>query len=275
MCFTCVHPHLGSEPSDAALASPRPPSPVCPVLCPPMILSLRVLRLSLPPPPQGLTSFDGTSTPSNASATLSVGSWGDPVCDGALFVYSATALLAVFTPSVTGSYAPSHYTLQVRRMAGNSSTSADVVSTTTVLPTQSVAGLTLPASFPSEAQRHIMAGLEVGVRHGVWVAPAPPALPVDLMGVLPSALAPVLAPLGACACASLRSGAGCGGAGAGTPVTETPVLPSIGAWVCLWVLVEHVCGVGTFRCEVGLGCVVGAVASHWPLMRPQPGSCTL
>jgi hypothetical protein len=131
-------------------------------------------------PTGDLTSLDGTSAPSNASATVSAGSWGDVVCDGGVLVYSHTTLVVAFEPPANASYVPTSYTIQVAidaMFSANDSSTRTVV----VAPASSAAGaVALPPPFSTTALRYIVPGLDTGVPYHVRVSVSPPVLPVDL-----------------------------------------------------------------------------------------------
>jgi hypothetical protein len=131
-------------------------------------------------PSGNLTSLDGTSAASNATALVTAGSWGDVVCDGGVLVYSHTALVVAFEPPANASYVPTSYTIQVAsdaRFSANDSSTRTLV----VAPTSSAAGMVaLPPPFSATALRYIVPGLDTGKPYHVRVSVSPPVLPVDL-----------------------------------------------------------------------------------------------
>ncbi len=131
-------------------------------------------------PSGNLTSLDGTSAASNATALVTAGSWGDVVCDGGVLVYSHTALAVAFEPPANAPYVPASYTIQVATAAsfpaGDPSTRTVVVSAAT----SAVGAVTLPSPFTSTTLRYVVPGLTTGVPHHVRVSVAPPTLPADL-----------------------------------------------------------------------------------------------
>jgi hypothetical protein len=179
-------------------------------------------------PGGNLTSYDGTSLASNASSVLTSGSWGDPVCDGGLHVYSSTTLVVSFLRSPTGSYIPDSYTAEV--LVG---TDKAVVRSVTLSPVASANDVGLPASVPATSLRYLLPGLEPGASYSVRVAPSAPALPEALLALLPRTLPLTFVDIGGasggvsgCTCAVLALGNGCTVVMEVTPAA--PQLPSIG-----------------------------------------------
>jgi hypothetical protein len=131
-------------------------------------------------PSGNLTSLDGTSAASNATAVIDSGSWGDVVCGGGVVVYSHTALVVAFEPPANASYVPASYTIQVATAA---SFPLDDPSTRTVVvsPAGSVtATVALPSPLSAGALRYLIPGLATGTPYFVRVGAAPPSLPVDV-----------------------------------------------------------------------------------------------
>ena len=191
------------------------------------------LRVSVQPS-GGLTSFDGTALPSNATSVVTSGSWGELVCDARLVVYSRTTLVVAFYPPPNASYVPSTYLLSVVSTASGAPVGGPIV----VTPAQSAAGVSLPPTLYGSAApstlRYLIPSLTPGTGYSGRVGVAPPVLSAEVQSVLPRAVPVVYTWVGqqpACSCAALRSGAGAGCAGAQVatgvdPVTPTP--PSIG-----------------------------------------------
>jgi hypothetical protein len=181
-------------------------------------------------PEGGLTSFDGTSPPSNASSVVTSGSWGEPVCDGGLYVYSSKGLVAAFVAPVNASYAPEWYTIQVESAGVGGAPTAPVVG----LAAAPAAGVGLPAPAPANALRYLVQALEQGTPYSARVAPSVPQLPVEVVAVLPRPVPMVFTPLGGdggCTCTALATGAGCAAAAtASATLVATPAVPVIGAW---------------------------------------------
>jgi hypothetical protein len=180
-------------------------------------------------PGGNLTSFDGTSLPSNASSLVTAGSWGDPVCDGGLHVYSWSALVVSFVRPPLSSYIPDNYTIQV--LAGSSRT---VTRTLVVTAGASNGGVGLPA-VPPTSLRYLLTGLDPGTSYTVRVGASVPPLPPALQALLPSQVPGTTVEIGnaeapvscSCMCGTLVSGGGCGSAAMGvTPLV--PQLPVIG-----------------------------------------------
>jgi hypothetical protein len=160
-----------------------------------------------------LTSLDGTSTPCNSSALLTSGSWGDVVCDGGLYVYSQTALVAAFSPPVNATYVPTAYTLYASPL-GNFNPRSTMASA--VLASSNDTTFAVPLGFPPDSLRFY---LPVAALSYVWVAASVPPLPAEVSQDLPRAVQPLIWPLGgpgSCTCGSIAGGAGCG---------DTPGIP--------------------------------------------------
>jgi hypothetical protein len=176
-------------------------------------------------PSGGLTSFDGTSPPSTASAVVAQGSWGDPVCDSALVVFSSTTLVAAFTPPASGAYSPASYTLQV------SSSPAFVDNATwtaLVQPEASAPGVLLPPPLSPTSLRFLVPNLVEGVGYYGRVAPAPPALPPDLPLPRPVPLLfTALDSATGCKCGVVVSGGGCRAVAVSTAPPVSPQPPVI------------------------------------------------
>lgn len=129
-------------------------------------------------PSGNLTSLDGTSAPSNASALVAAGSWGEAVCDGGVVVYSHTALVVAFEPPANASYVPATYTIQV---ASDRAFPANATRTLTVSPAASATtAVALPAPLSTTALRYLVAGLALGTQYHVRVSVAPPTFSNDL-----------------------------------------------------------------------------------------------
>lgn len=198
------------------------------------------LRVSVQPS-GNLTSLDGTSDPCNATVVVGHGSWGDPVCDVGLFVFSHTALVVAFSAPVNSSYTPTSYTIRVVPWApagsspgaGGSGNSSDAV-VLTVTPSQSVVGMVLPGSTPHAYLRFVIRNLVLGVPYVAFVTPASPELPVDVMMVVPAPVVPSETVSGeGCSCAAVAAGGGCGAMGTfAQAVSVAPQLPEIGAKLC-------------------------------------------
>lgn len=193
-------------------------------------------------PGGNLTSLDGTSAPCNDSVIVGAGSWGDPVCDAGLFVFSHTALVVAFQPSTVGSYAPTSFWLQLSPSLGfGTETSGDAGSSTSANPSVNVttiavnASQSLALSLPSGtvgagALRFVVQGLQSGTAYFARVGPVPPELPSAAAAVLPSPVPVVYTMVGSCSCASLADGGGGGGCGTGSasPVAVAPQRPQVG-----------------------------------------------
>jgi hypothetical protein len=182
----------------------------------------------------GLTSLDGTSAPSTASTVLADGSWGGVVCDGALFVYSATAVVATFTPPVTAGYTPATYTISVSTSLAFKPN--DVV--ISVNASDSATGLVGPASISSaSSMRFVVPHLDPGVPVYMRVAASVPLLPDVVSRDLPRAVLPVGWPLGGpggCTCTNATSASGCSSDGHGVSQSLAPAGPLIGEdWLSL------------------------------------------
>ncbi len=245
-------------------------------------------------PAGNLTSYDGTSPACNASSVLTSGSWGEPVCDGGLHVYSSAALVAALAHPTNASYVPAAYTIQL-----SSSLDFRSATTTTVVRVASLsaAGIGLPHAAPPGSLRFLVQGLTRGTLYTARVAPSPPPLPTDLIALLPRALPTVFYPLGGsggCSCSAWAFGDGCSAwVGSNDSLagdTATPSPPVIGTQPpcsrsrlrssvplarCSWAHVSH-----RFRCPPphrGVGsqqtftrnsstrhCSTGALASLLP-----------
>jgi hypothetical protein len=182
--------------------------------------------------PEGnLTSLDGTSAPSNASAVVTSGSWGDVVCDGGVVVFSHTALVVAFQPPPNASYTPSTYTLQVSASdAFPDGALADRVVTTADGSAAATVGLPLPLS-PS-ALRYLLPSLTTGTSYFTRVAVGPPTLPSEVVAILPRAVPVVYSALGqpglGCACDSVRFRAACDAVPPVVAGGVAPTRPAIG-----------------------------------------------
>jgi hypothetical protein len=129
-------------------------------------------------PSGNLTSLDGTSAASNASSTVSAGSWGDVVCGGGVVVYSHSALVVAFEPPANASYEPASYTIQV---ATDPSFHPSANRTLVVAPGASATStMGLPSPLSAAALRYLVPGLATGMRYYVRVSAAPPSLPAEL-----------------------------------------------------------------------------------------------
>jgi hypothetical protein len=188
-------------------------------------------------PTGSLTSFDGTSSPSNASSLVTDGSWGDPVCDAGLHVYSHRALVVAFQPSSIGSYVPDSFTVQLAPRDPGFATNATLTLVVTAAASNGSVGL--PIGVPATSLRYVIPGLTLGVPYIARVAPALPVLPLSLAAALPRPVPPVFqgvrrgsdAP--GCSCATLLTGDGCNGEVGASSVA--PALPTIGrVSVCLF-----------------------------------------
>jgi hypothetical protein len=190
------------------------------------------LRVSIKPW-GGLTSFDGTSTACNDTATVTAGSWGDVVCDGSLHVYSHTAVVAAFMlPTTTPGFSPGNFTLQVSTSAAFSPQSPRTLAVTAA---ESSSGIVLPTGVASSALRYLVPSLATGVPVYVRVAATVPPLPAEVTRLLPRPVAPVFWPLGGpggCACADAVAGTGGCGATTEVPQAMPPALPEIGTCAC-------------------------------------------
>jgi hypothetical protein len=174
-----------------------------------------------------LTSYDGTSLPSNARTVVSTGSWGDVVCDGGLFVYSHTALAVAFSGSANASYVPSLYIVETRRWPGTEPSTSSPV---TVSASQSVSGLGLPSSASAASLRFVLPRLTTGTEYVARVAMSPPELPGEVASVLPRAVPLVYTLLGSsggCSCSAVQSGMGCASVTASDVAPTAPSLPVI------------------------------------------------
>jgi hypothetical protein len=160
-----------------------------------------------------LTSLDGTSTPCNSSTLLTSGSWGDVVCDGGLYVYSLTALVAAFSPPVNATYVPTAYTLYMSPFRTFSTRSTV---TLPVLASSNDTTFAVPLGFPPDSLRFY---IPIAALSYVWVAASVPPLSAEVSQDLPRAVLPLIWPLGglgSCTCGSIAAGAGCG---------DTPGIP--------------------------------------------------
>ncbi len=181
--------------------------------------SLRVSIL----PSGNLTSLDGTSAPSNASAVVAQGSWGDVVCDGGLFVYSSEALVAAWAPPPTATSPVAGYTVTLSTSATNTT-----LYTIDVNATQAAQLASLPLP-PSQSARMMLPALAADVPINVHVAVWVPELPLAASHNLPRTVSPLAWPLGGqggCGCATAMAGDGCGDV-AGAPQVLAPSGPVI------------------------------------------------
>ncbi len=183
-----------------------------------------------------LVSLDKTSPPSNSSAVVNAGSWGDPVCDGGAHVYSATGAVVAFTAPMNASYTPGAFHVQVSTSPAFSP--GGLVAVLTVTRAQSESALALPGAPGASTLRYLVPGLSPDVPYYVRVAPAVPDLPATVDAAVQARLPLTYVAVGAhgsdggCTCAALAVGAGCAGvSGALSPVV--PSVPRIGAWVPL------------------------------------------
>lgn len=181
-------------------------------------------------PGANLTSLDRSSPPSNASCVVADGSWGDVVCDGGLYVYSRSAVVAAFSAPVNATYVPSGYTLTV-----STSPTFPAWSTWTmgVSATQSELAVVLPKRFAPLSLRYRIS-FAPGAQLFVRVAASVPALPAQVARDLPQVVQPVSWPVDGCLCASVQSGSGCGDV-AGVPEGLMPGDPVIGTSRGAWV----------------------------------------
>ncbi len=181
-------------------------------------------------PSGGITSEDGTSMPSNASTVVTTGSWGDVVCDGGLFVYSHTAVVAAFLPPVAALHPPANYTLTLSSHAGLPAGSP--TRTIVVSPAQSAADsdIVLPSALPAASLRFVVPSLPPGEPVSVQVTASMSPLPVDVTRVLPRPVAPLAWPLGSrggCSCAGMTAGSVCSTSASEGQIV-TPSRPAIG-----------------------------------------------
>jgi hypothetical protein len=170
-----------------------------------------------------LTSFDNTSAPSNATANVTGGSWGDVVCGGGVVVHSYTSLVVAFMPLVNASYVPTNYTIEVVAADGPS----NVNSVPVVLPGESVP---LPSSIPAEALRYSVSNLTTDTPYYTRVAAAPPTLPREVLALLNQTVPHVFSALGVpgegCFCATP-----CGAVAVRNVTAVAPRRPAIGVGV--------------------------------------------
>lgn len=135
-------------------------------------------------PSGNLTSLDGTSAASNASAMVTAGSWGEVVCNGGVVVYSHTALAVAFEPPANAGYVPASYNIQV---ATTPDFPVNATHTRVVSPASSeTTAVALPPPLPLSALRYVVTGLATGTPHHVRVSVAPPTLSNEVL--LPRAL---------------------------------------------------------------------------------------
>ncbi len=184
-------------------------------------------------PSGNLTSFDGTSQPSNASTLVSSGSWGDVVCDAALVVYSHKTLVAAFQPPPNASYSPGAYTVEV--LAWPALTAPPGAQPRTVTPATSAVEVALPPTpgtpRGASALRYLLPGLSAGEQYIARVAVGPPDLPAELASVLPAPVPLVYSLVGrsgGCSCTDLSFGGGCSASTRAPVEPVSPALPSIG-----------------------------------------------
>jgi hypothetical protein len=181
-------------------------------------------------PGGNLTSFDGTSLPSNASSLVTSGSWGDPVCDGGLHVYSSTALVVSFVRPPLATYTPDNYTIQVLLADGSGS----VMHTLVVTAAGSDSSVGLPAGVPSTSLRYPLPGLALRTLYTVRVGPSVPPLPAALQALLPTRVPQAAVDIGdaqgegscSCMCSALVYGEGCGTA-SGNVMGVSPLAPQL------------------------------------------------
>jgi hypothetical protein len=178
-----------------------------------------------------LTSLDGTSAASNATAVVSGGSWGDAVCGGGVVVYSHSALVVAFEPPANASFVPSSYSIQLSTSSefppGASTRSVVVTPSGTTAP-----ALALPPPLSATSLHYVVAGLATGTPYYTRVGVTPPALPTEVTSVLPQAVPVVFSPLGepgeGCSCASSLVGPTCPTLSSGGAAAVTPHRPVIG-----------------------------------------------
>jgi hypothetical protein len=172
-----------------------------------------------------LTSFDKTSAPSNATAKVTGGSWGDVVCSGGVVVRSHTSLVVAFMPLVNASYVPTDYTIEV--VAADDP--ANVQNVTVVVPGQSLS-LPLPSSIPTTALRYSLPPLSTDMLYYTRVAAAPPTLPPEVSLLLNRTVPHVFTALGVpgegCSCAA----ASCSAVPVQNVTAVAPRRPAIGVW---------------------------------------------
>ncbi len=181
----------------------------------------------------GLTSLDATSVPSNDSAVVGAGSWGDVACDGGLAVYSSSAVVVAFSPPAGASYTPARYSLEVSSTptfpSGANTTRAQALTTAS-----NATSISVPAALPRGALRFLVPDLAPDVPVYVRVAVSPPTLLLEVAQVLPQPVAPFFWPVGGpggCACDSWIAGSGEGcNVATGPPQGLAPTAPIIGEW---------------------------------------------
>ncbi len=191
----------------------------------------------------GLTSLDGSSTPCNASKAVDSGSWGDVVCNGGLFVHSATVLVVAFSLPATlaSTSAPEWYTLLV---STSPTFPPNATSVTTVSATQGASFLfASPTSLAASSLRYLVHSLVPGTVVYARVAASVPTLPAQVSQDLPRAVEGLAWPLGGaggCSCSSVQAGTGCVDVAGepGEPQGLAPTGPAIGG---CW---ARVCGGG-------------------------------
>jgi hypothetical protein len=197
-------------------------------------------------PSGNLTSYDGTSTPSNASTTVTAGSWGETLCDSGVFVGSHTSLVVALSVPPGSSYTPSEFRLLVSTSpsAGAGATTLSVLGpaafSATVAANQSEAGIVLPTNGPTVAGgtadgrlRFVVPGLVTGTPYYTWMAVLPPTLPIDVVLQLPKPVSAVYQPIatGPCTCGAASAGASLGchaDWSVASPMAVAPALPIIG-----------------------------------------------
>jgi hypothetical protein len=166
-----------------------------------------------------LTSRDGTSAPSNASAIVTGGSWGDVVCDGGVVVRSHTSLVVAFMPPVNASYVPTNYTIEV--VAADDP--ANVRNVT----------VSLSQLLPATALKYSLSSLSTDTPYFTRVAVAPPTLPHEVSALLdksnrtvPHVFSALGVPGEGCSCASP-----CGAVAVQNVTSVAPRRPAIGVCV--------------------------------------------
>jgi hypothetical protein len=135
-------------------------------------------------PAGNLTSFDGTSSPCNASALLSDGSWGDALTDTAMVVFSRRALVIVFSQPERATSISASYKIELSTTQTFESFVSSVVTAG-----QNASSVLVPSVVSRASMRFVISDLLEGVPYWARVAPVPSPLPEELAGLPPVLLA--------------------------------------------------------------------------------------
>jgi hypothetical protein len=144
-------------------------------------------------PSAGLVLQSGVSEPCNSTIVVTDGSWGDIVCDGELFVYSATSVVVALHPPVTAGYVPAEYYLSVSRFP------SFPLLATWALTMNASQSIQLPPTFPGASRSdtlRFLIRLTPDLPVYVQVAVSPPVLPSIVAKDCPGAVQPLAWPIG-------------------------------------------------------------------------------